>query len=55
MPVPAGGLKIGHCGVEAGRDSVSIDVADRAVEPTEFFDKLAADDGATFRPYNKSF
>ena len=50
----AGGLKIGDGVVEAARDSVSIDIADRAVVPTELLDKMAADRGAAFGIHNKS-
>ena len=51
---PAGGLKIGDGVVEAARDSVSIDIADRAVVPTELLDKMATDRGAAFGVHNKS-
>jgi hypothetical protein len=52
---PAGGLKIGDSVVEAARDAVGIDIADRAVVPTELLDKMTTDRGAAFGVHNKSF
>jgi hypothetical protein len=51
---PACGLKISHCVVEAARNAVGIDIADRAVVPTELLDKMAMDRGAAFGVHYKS-
>jgi hypothetical protein len=39
--------------VEATRDAVGIDIADRAVVPTKYLNKMAMDNSAAFGLHNK--